>query len=174
MSVQIEQHLNQRPLQPRAPVCVKQKAAAGKFCRPRKIHQLERFAKFDVRFRFEGENRLLAMNPHHRIVRRRFANLHRFMRQIRQTQHQLISRHPNFQRLLVQRCDTVTQLAHLRLLRFSLGGFLLPHQRTDFLRCPISPGFERFDLREQFPPLIVELEQLVNASFIPCPRVARR
>ena len=91
------------------------------------------------------------------------------MRQIRQTQHQLIPRRPGFQRLLVQRGDTVTQLAHLRLLRLSLGGFLLSHQCADFLRRPISPGFERLDLREQLPPLLVELEQLVNASFIPCP-----
>jgi len=34
MSVQIEQHLNQRPLQSRAPVCVEQKAAAGKVLSP--------------------------------------------------------------------------------------------------------------------------------------------
>jgi hypothetical protein len=53
--VQIEQKLDQRPLQARAPVGVEQKAAAGKFCGPRKIHQLERFAQFDVGFRLEGE-----------------------------------------------------------------------------------------------------------------------
>ena len=87
VSVQIEQKLDQRPLQPRAPVRVEQKTAAGKFCRPRKIHQFQTLAKLDVRFRFEGESRLLTMNPNHRIVLHRFADLHRFMRQIRQPQH---------------------------------------------------------------------------------------
>ena len=81
----------------------------------------------------------------------------------------MISRRLDFQRLLVQRGDTVTQLAHLRLLRLGLGGFLLSHQRADFLRRPVTPGLERFNLCEQLPPLLVELEQLVNASFIPCP-----
>jgi len=41
VDVQIKQHLNQRPLEPRAPVRVKQKTAAGKFCRPRKIHEFQ-------------------------------------------------------------------------------------------------------------------------------------
>ena len=45
--------------------------------------------------------------------------------------------------------------------------------------CPISAPisfddavalrFERFDFRQNFPPLLVELEQFINLCFIPCP-----
>ena len=40
-NVQVEQKLDQRPFQSRAPVGVENETAAGKFCRPREIHQLE-------------------------------------------------------------------------------------------------------------------------------------
>ena len=71
--VQIQQKLNQRPFQPRAPIRVEQKAAAGKFRRAGEIHQLERLAQLDVRLGLEGEIRLRAMNANFRIVFRRFA-----------------------------------------------------------------------------------------------------
>jgi len=111
---------------------------------------------------------------HHRIVLGRLANFHRFMRQVRQAQHQLIPRRLALCRLLVQCGDAVAQLARFRLLRLGLGGFLLAHQCADFLRHVVALGFERFDLCKQLAALFVEFEQLVNVSFIPCPRVARR
>src|SRR5581483_11368031 len=66
--VQVEQELNQRAFQPRAPVRVKQKAAARQLGAARKIHQLETLAKFDVRLRLESERRLVAPGADKRIV----------------------------------------------------------------------------------------------------------
>ena len=91
------------------------------------------------------------------------------MRQVGQLQHQVTARRLDLRRLLVQRGDAVAQFARFRFFCLGFGGFLLAHQRADFLGCPIALGFKRFDLGEQLAPLLVEFEQLVNVNFIPCP-----
>ena len=142
------------------------------FAPPREVHQLERLAKFDVRFRLEGESRLLTNSSDDRIVFRGLSDLHRLMRQIRQLQHQRIERCIRLRQLLVERGNSVAEIPGFRLLRFGLGGFLLPHQGADFLRHPVALRLERLDFRQDFPPLLVESEQFVNFGLIPCP--ARR
>ena len=112
------------------------------------------------------------MHPHHRVILRALAHRHRLVRQIRQPQHQLVPRRLRFRRLLVQLRDPVAQVAGFLLLRLGLRDFLLAHQRADFFGHALALGLERFDLAQQLAPLLVQLEQLVNAGLIPCP--ARR
>ena len=160
--VKVEEKLDQRPFQSCAPVRVEQKSAAGKFCAAREIHQLERFAQFHVRLRFEGEVRLSAVNPDLRIVLRGCSNHDRFVRQVWQLQHQHIASGFAFRRLLVKCGNFFTQVFRLGLFRLSLGDFLLPHQRSDFLAHAIALGLESFHFREKFPPLLVQFEQFVH------------
>ena len=112
------------------------------------------------------------MNPDDRIVLRAFANIDRFVRQVWQLQHEGVARGLNFAGLLVERGNAVAQLARLRLFRLRLRGFLLSHQRADFLGNAIALRFQRFNFRQNFPPRFVELEHFINQGFIPCP--ARR
>jgi len=109
------------------------------------------------------------MNPNHRIVFRCPADLYGFMRQVGQLQHQLTARRIALRRLPVQCGDAITQIARFRLFRLSFGGFLLAHQRADFLRRAVALGLEHFDLGQELASLLVEFEQFVNVSFIPCP-----
>ena len=109
------------------------------------------------------------MNADFTIIFGGFTFGNRFVRQVRQLQHERIARGFNFAGLLVERGNAVAQLTRLRLFRLGLGGFLLSHQRADFLRDAVALRFERFDLRQDFPALLVELEQFINPGFIPRP-----
>ena len=170
--MQVEHELYQRPLQLRAPVRVEHKPAAREIDRAREIHQPQTLAQLHVRLRLEGERRLLAVKPHHRVILRALPDRHRLVGQIRQPQHQLIPRRFRFRRLLVQRRDAVAQVAGLLLLSLCLRDLLLAHQRADLFRHALALGLKRFDLAQQLAPLLVQLQQFVNAGLIPCP--ARR
>ena len=174
-NVQIQQKLDQRPLQPRAPVRVEQKTAAGKLGAARKIHELQRLAKFDVRFRFEGEGRLLTLHAHHGIVLRRLSDFYRFVRQVWQAQHQLVARNPDGFRLLVQaqRCGCPVRafrLFWLRPRRFFSGPSARRFPLTPRLRWALSVSTSASRLA----PLLIGLENSSMSFSSPAPRVARR
>jgi hypothetical protein len=72
--MQIQQELNQRPLQLRAPVGEENESAAGKLGRARKIHQPQTLADLDMGPGLETELRLLAVDADDGIVLRCFAH----------------------------------------------------------------------------------------------------
>src|SRR5208282_3557293 len=57
-------------------------------------------------------------------------------------------------------------------LLFSLGNFFLAHQCADFFGNAVSLGLQSLHFRQQFAPLLIQLDYFLNPHFIPCP--ARR
>ena len=80
--VQVEQHVNQGPLQPRAGASVKNKSTARNFRRAREVENSELLTNLPVWLRLECELRLGPPAAHFRIVRRLFPNRDRRLWQI--------------------------------------------------------------------------------------------
>ena len=68
--MEVEQEVNERPLQPSSPACVQKKARSAQLGSPGKVNELEPFAKFHVVVRRELEGGLQAMHANLRIVGR--------------------------------------------------------------------------------------------------------
>ena len=172
--MQVQQKLDQRPLQPRAPVRVKQKSAAGQFRGAREIHQLEDSHNFDVRLGLEIEVRLRARTRTSGLSSAVLPIVTDSCGKLGNCSISASRAASAFRRLLVQFGDPVAQFARLRFLRLGLGGFLLRHQRADLLGNAIARGLEFFDFGQAFAAVLVELEHLVNFRLVPALRVARR
>src|SRR4051812_15114585 len=126
--VQIEQHGDKGALQFRAPVRVKEKAAAGKLGAALKVDELQLFTKFNVRLGLEGELWLAAPLANLWIFLRRLANGHAGVRQIWQANENRVACLLNLFHLRVELRDAVANLLCLRFLRLSLREFFLAHE----------------------------------------------
>ena len=165
--VQIQQELDQRPFQPRAPVRVEQEAAAGKLRPPREVHELERLAQLDVRLGIEGELGLGTPVLYFGIVGAGFAQRHAGVRGVRQADEDGVACGLGVHGGLVERGYLVAERARLGLLGFRLGQLLLAHQGPDLLGDLVAQGLQILDLLERRAPLLVELEHLVNPGVVP-------
>ncbi len=119
-----------------------------------------------MRFGLEIKSRLLTPDALLHVVRRRFADGHAGVRQIGQLQHQGIALLLDLRDLFVQFCDA---LAHLPRLHFPGLGFrrlFLRHQGADLLGNAIAAGLELFDLRQDFSPLLIQAEELINLGLV--------
>ena len=164
--VEFEEELNQRPLQPRAPVRVEQEAAAGELRAAREVHELERLAQLDVGLGLERELRLRAPVLHLRVVGGGSAQRHAGVRRVRQADENGIARGLGLGGGLVECSNLVTERAGLALLGLGLGELLLAHERADFLGDLVAERLQVLDLLERCAPLLVELEHLVNLHVV--------
>ena len=169
VGVQIEEKLNKRAFQFCAPICVENEAAAGKFRRAGKVHELQMLTNLHVRLRFECEICLLSKCPHDRIFLGAFSHGNGLVRQVRHLQHQPVAVGIAIGNFFVELSDAIAEFARFLFPGFGFLYFFLPHQGADFLGHFVALRFKRFDFGEEFATLLVRLQDFLNERFVPCP-----
>src|SRR5260221_2780343 len=143
--VQIEQEIDQRPLQPRTGTDVEGKSAAADLRGALEIEKAEFFTELDVALRREREGQLFAPNPDDRIVFRRSSDRAMLVREIGDVEQQGALRGIELLRLVFELRDFFTESAHLRFDCRTV--FALRLLRPDFFADSLAVRLELLESR---------------------------
>ena len=163
--VQVEHEVDERPPHPRAGAVQDREPGARHSRGPLKVHDAERHAEVDVRFRLEVEHGGRAPLPHFHVVGRARADGHGLVREIRNHQQDRAQARFDPVEFRLKRLDLgAARLVRREEVRGVLAGLLGPRH---VLARGILLALELLHFRDERPPLGVERRQGVEFGVHP-------